>query len=161
MFRTRAQVCGPRYLRTAYDSGLGLASASKGGHGEPWQNQGGVKGAWWWFGEPPAAALSDSFEDRRLVALLAESWTAAERKVARASSERSLASTAGSDARKRMPAGAAKLREVGEHGGDAGAGDGDEGEQLPPSSLHSQHAATSLLCGEGVLVPGGVVVIEV
>lgn len=48
--------------------------------------------------------------------------------------------------------------EVGEHGDDGG--DDDEGEQLP-SSLHSQHAATSLLCGEGVLVPGGAVVIEV
>lgn len=36
--------------------------------------------------------------------------------------------------------------------------DGDEGEQLPPSSLHSQHAA-SLLCGEGVPASEAVVIV--
>ena len=36
--------------------------------------------------------------------------------------------------------------------------DGDEGEQLPPSSLHSQHAA-SLLCGEGVPAAEAIVIV--
>ncbi len=91
-------------------------------------------------------------EARTLLELLAESWTAADRKVARASSERSLASAAGSDARKRLPGGALR------GGGEVEKGDdGDEGEQLP-SSLHSQHAA-SLLCGEGVLAATVVIVI--
>ena len=59
-----------------------------------------------------------------------------------------------------MPGAAALLlllREADEVEGEPGdAGDG--GEQLP-SSLHSQHAAASLRCGEGVLDPAAAAVI--
>ena len=95
-------------------------------------------------------SFSDDLRLALLLLVLAESWTAAERKVARASSESSLASSAGSEARKRMPAEMVEGRAEGD--------DGDNCSPLSSSLVHSQHGdAVSLLCGEGVLIVADVI----